>query len=177
MKDLLLLRHAKTRQAAPDEDDFDRSLTGRGRRDAGAAAGWLSRRGVRPGLILCSAAHRTRETLTPLQDAYGAAVPVRIDPRLYLADTGTLLAVLRETQAELRSVLVIAHNPGLHELAVGLARSGPRTDALGRLERKFVTTGLARLKIAINDWAKLRLGGEATVRLIDYLTPADFTPP
>ena len=59
------------------------------------------------------------------------------------------------------SVLVIAHNPGLHELAVGLAQSGPKTEALGRLERKFATTGLARLRLTINDWSKLRLGVEA----------------
>ena len=176
MKDLLLLRHAKTREAAPDEADFDRMLTGRGQRDAGNLANWLVRRGVKPGLILCSAAQRTRETLAPLQEAYGTATPIRIEPRLYLADVGTILAILRETPSSTRSVLVIGHNPGLHELAAGLAAMGALNEAVERLGRKFVTTGLARLHLSINDWAKLRVGGEATVRLVDYLTPADFEP-
>ena len=42
---------------------------------------------------------------------------------LYLASEARLLATLRAVAETVRTVLLIGHNPGMHELAVGAGRS------------------------------------------------------
>ena len=71
---LVVLRHAKA-AGEPGVNDTQRPLTGRGRRDAGAAGRWLLAQGIRPDLVLCSSARRTRETWEQVSAAMGAAAP------------------------------------------------------------------------------------------------------
>src|ERR1041385_7436623 len=121
MKELLLLRHAKSSWGEPGQDDFDRPLNKRGRRAAADIGRWLSDQGLQPNLVLCSSARRTRETLELLEDTLDARVPLHIEPGLYLADDAALLTRLHRIDAAVPSVMVIAHNPGLQELACELA--------------------------------------------------------
>src|SRR5258708_3490962 len=129
MKELLLLRHAKSSWAEPGRDDFERPLNRRGRRPAAQMGSWLTEQGLQPKLVLCSAARRTRETLDLLHDALGTRVPLHIEPGLYLADAPALLARVQHVDAAVPSVLVIAHNPGLQELACELADIPGASDA------------------------------------------------
>lgn len=177
MKDLLLLRHAKSSWGDPDTDDFDRPLNKRGRRAAASMARYLDAEGLRPGLVLCSAAQRTRETLEFLIASLGPRLPLHIEPKLYLADAATLFARLRRVPADIASVLVLAHNPGLQELALELAEAaGAEGDALReRMERKFPTAALARFRLKIDSWADLtadRLPG--AVKILGFTIPADL---
>lgn len=158
-------------------DDFDRPLNKRGRRAAAAMARHLASEGLRPALVLCSAARRTRETLDFVLEALGARLPLHIEPRLYLADAATLFARLRRIPDDVPSVLVIGHNPGLQELALELADAAGAdgTAHAGRMEQKFPTAALARFRLKIDRWADLsagRLGG--AVRILGYEIPADL---
>ena len=63
MKNLLLMRHAKSSWANPDLIDFDRGLNDSGNRAAQAMATHLSQEMPLPDMIICSSAQRTRETL------------------------------------------------------------------------------------------------------------------
>ncbi len=177
MKELLLLRHAKSSWAKAGADDFDRPLSPRGRRAAAAMSTWLAAQDYRPALVLCSASRRTRETLDAIQEALGPRVPLHIEPDLYLADSPALLARLRQVGDDVPSVLLIGHNPGLQELACQLADApgAASPDLRARLRRKFPTAALARFRLKIDAWRLLASSAAAgTAKLLTLMTPAEL---
>src|SRR5262245_59678675 len=123
MKELLLLRHAKSSWATPGLADFDRPLNTRGRRAARLLSRFFEDPGLRPALVLSSDAHRTRETLELIHGALASRVTIHLEPRLYLADPSTLLECLKKIPNDVPSVLMIGHNPGLQEFALELAEA------------------------------------------------------
>jgi phosphohistidine phosphatase len=124
VRTLHLLRHAKSSWDDPSLADHDRPLAGRGRRDAKRIAEHIRRSGIEPELVLCSTAARTRETLALVEPALGSPA-VELEDDLYGASADELLARIRRVPDAVGSVLVIGHNPGLHELALALAPDGP----------------------------------------------------
>ena len=135
MDRLILLRHAKAESEAPSGDDFDRPLAARGRREAQAVGVQLAALGLKPDIALVSPALRTRETWELVEEASPAA-DVRFDPALYNAEA---LAIRRLAEtAGAGTVIVVAHNPGLQELAVRLLRDGAApAEFLTRAQRHF----------------------------------------
>ncbi|HVN62008.1 MAG TPA: histidine phosphatase family protein [Gaiellaceae bacterium] len=164
MRSLYLLRHAKSSWDDPTLADHERPLAPRGRRDAGRIAAHLLELGIRPELVLCSTALRTRETLEVIRPALGDAT-VKLEAELYAASAVALLERLREVPEKRTSVMLIGHNPGLQDLALALAPAGPGRD---RLEAKFPTAALATLTIPAATWQELT---PADAVLADYVVP------
>lgn len=167
---LLLLRHAKS--AWPDIADSERPLNDRGRRDAPAMGRWLRDKGYIPDVVLCSTARRTRDTWALLAGELGADPVVRYEQRIYEATALSLLHLLREAGGGYRTVMLIGHNPGVAELAVGIAEmtDGPAGQPLDRARDKFPTTAVAVLDFT-GEWADL-IPGEA--RMIDFAIPREI---
>ena len=175
MRQLLLLRHAKSSWDDPRLPDHARPLNARGRRAARAMAAAMRERGFAPDVVLVSSARRTLQTLEALAPLDGTPIVEPMDD-LYLAPWQRLIDVLRQVPETARSVLLIGHNPGLHELALALA--GPEgMAALGtegqRLAEAYPTAGLAEFAIA-SPWQGLTAGGG---RLLRFLVPADLPEP
>jgi phosphohistidine phosphatase len=160
---LYLLRHAKSSWDDPTLGDHERPLAPRGRRGAKRIAQHLRRLGSEPELVLCSSATRTRETLELLAPATDTST-IRIEDGLYGASSDELLGRIRQVPDAVASVMLIGHNPGLHELALVLASAG---DELERLERKFPTAALATLALA-ETWSRLEPAGAT---LAAYVVP------
>lgn len=168
MHTLHLLRHAKS-SWKEDLDDHDRPLSRRGRETARHLGRLLPAATGRLDLVVCSTARRARETLDLVLSGYAPAPKCLIEDGLYLASAARLLARLKRLDDADDNVLVIGHNPGLHELAVALADAGSpagRALVLG----KFPTAARASLAIAA-PWAAL---GDRQWPLLDYLPPAVF---
>jgi phosphohistidine phosphatase len=117
---LVLVRHAKSDWGDPGLDDHDRPLNDRGLRDAPAMAARLRDRGFRPDVIRSSTALRARTTAAAFGEALG--VGVELDPELYGSPADTLLRAAETSGA--RSVLVVAHDPGMTVLAERLSEGG-----------------------------------------------------
>jgi len=117
---LALVRHAKSDWGDPGLSDHDRPLNDRGMRDAPVMAARLAASGFRPDVILSSTALRARTTAEAFAAELGVAVS--LDPELYGAPAGTLLAAAAETRAT--AVLVVAHDPGMTVLAGRLSGDG-----------------------------------------------------
>lgn len=166
---LHLLRHAKSSWKDTTLADHDRPLAGRGRHAAAAMADHLAEHEIVPELVLCSTAVRARETYERIEAALGGA-PVRFQRRIYAASAGELLALLRTVSGEVRSVLLIGHNPGLEDLALVLARPSAERDSL---EAKFPTGALATLELTGSRWSELEPGGAA---LVGFVRPRDLEP-
>jgi phosphohistidine phosphatase len=156
MRRLMLLRHAKTEHDAPSGRDQDRRLDNRGRTDAAEIGGWIGRHPPFPDAVLVSSAVRAHQTWEIAWEAMKDFAPepqVELLPELYGADPAQLLRIIRTVSTtDPKRLLVIGHNPGMHELALALAGSG---DAAGRkaLEDNLPTSGLAIFDFALNDWA------------------------
>ena len=169
-KQLVLLRHAKSSWDDPFIDDFDRPLAKRGRKAAKRVAARFQRRRIRPDLVLCSPAVRARETLDLVAGALGARAQVAYDKALYLAEPDDLLARIRAADDAAACVMLVGHNPGMHELALSLLRSGARKDRT-RMTEKFPTAAVARFKVPVAHWAELEPGGAS---LLDFVRPGDL---
>ncbi len=118
-------------------------------------------------MVLCSSARRARETLDALRPALGDTADVRIESELYGAEALEIIERLRSVDAKAPSVIVIAHNPGLADLAILLAADDGDATALEQLHTKFPTGALATLDVR-STWAGL---GPGQAQLRSLVTP------
>jgi phosphohistidine phosphatase len=171
MRRLMLLRHAKTEIDAPSGRDRDRRLDERGHKDAAAIGGWIGQHPPFPDAVMLSPAVRTRQTWEIAWEAMKDVVPppqVRILPELYAADPARLLEAIHTADADkAQQMMVVGHNPGMHELALGLTGSG-ESAARQALAENLPTSGLAVLDFATDDWTDVafRRG-----RLVLFVSP------
>ncbi|WP_245646749.1 SixA phosphatase family protein [Microtetraspora niveoalba] len=117
MKTLIVVRHAAAAQV-PGLADRERPLTEQGKRDARRAGDLI--RPLKPGLVLCSPSTRTRETAELL----GIDAPIEIERDIYEAYADELLDLLRRTGPEVATLVLVGHNPGVHELVLTLTGDG-----------------------------------------------------
>lgn len=168
MRRLLILRHAKSDWGEPGLSDHARPLNARGRAAAVAMGGFMRLHGLLPDLVLLSSSRRTRQTLEGLDLPAAGLGEVPLDA-LYLAEPDTILAVLREAPAAAAMILLIGHNPGLHELAMALAgdhslSSDRHISPVSALAEGFPTATLAEFEIDA-PWAGLARRGGRLIRL------------
>ncbi|WP_404953544.1 SixA phosphatase family protein [Streptomyces sp. 147326] len=166
---LLLVRHAK---AVPKHvaEDFERSLSDRGRADAPETGRWLAESGFEPHLVLCSPARRTRETWELIAPALPDVPPAVYDERLYDAAPDALATVLAEQGAGLSHVMLVGHNTGIHELATSLCGTGP-PDLLERLREELPTSGVVVVDLP-GGWEDLTPADGHVGHLTAFWAPA-----
>jgi phosphohistidine phosphatase len=143
-------------------EDVDRPLAPRGARAADRMRDYLDAEEIRPELVLCSSALRTRETLARILPGLGSELTVRIEPSVYSFDADALLQRLQQLPADVGSVMLIGHNPAMQELASLLAAGGDRLD---ELRRGFPTAALAELDLG-GSWRELAPGKRRLTRFI-----------
>lgn len=164
MKLVSLLRHAKAADRSTAANDRDRPLTARGREDASLMGAVLAERAPAPDFVLCSPAARTRETLNAVADHLPNSPHVIFDDAIYGGAPATLLAIIQASPNPFRHGLLIGHNPGIHELALGLASEAEK-DAMIWFERKFPTGALAQFAFDVADWRGIDVAGGRLVAL------------
>lgn len=147
MKRLHILRHAKSSWDDPDLPDHERPLAPRGEKAAVRIAEHVRAAEIAPELVLCSTALRARQTLAALLPVLPGEAEIRIEDRLYGAGVADVLARLREVDEDVGSVLVVGHNPTLHELALALTGRGDELE-------HFPTGALASVTFTMR-WAEL----------------------
>lgn len=151
MRRLMLLRHAKTERNAPSGRDQDRRLDERGHEDAIHIAAWLAKHNYLPDLALVSTAARARETWALLARKM-PITQIQYVPELYGAGASGLLKIIHSVAVEdPRYLLIVAHNPGLQELALNLIADGKAAERQA-LAVNLPTTGIAVIDFAIKNW-------------------------
>jgi len=144
VRTVILLRHGKSSWSDATLADLDRPLAPRGERASRVIAKYMRRKKIRPALVLCSPSVRTRQTLEVIEASLGKDSAVELVPELYAASERELLERLQALPESVASVMLIGHNPGLHDLARVLASRGAD---LSQLEQKFPTGALATLVV------------------------------
>lgn len=169
MKNLFLLRHAKSSWDQPGLEDHDRPLNARGREACSRLANHLRKSQTRIDYILVSTARRTQETCDRIQPALGGAQGREDRSDLYLAGPAAIERAIMSAPHEAQNLMILGHNPGLEDYAQALAKRGkPNTEALQRLQRKYPTAGLTEFRIDIDSWADMP---RAQAILISFITP------
>ncbi|HWB49628.1 MAG TPA: histidine phosphatase family protein [Stellaceae bacterium] len=164
MHQLHLLRHAKS-SWDDDADDHARPLNKRGREAARLIGQSLPQAVGHLDLVLCSTALRARETAALALEGFAVRPTVRYEDGLYLAGPDKLIERLQQLDEGIESVLVIGHNPGLHELAIMLA--SPGSAGFSTLANGKFPTGVRCRFVVATDWSAI---GSTRHRLIDYVT-------
>ncbi|WP_025037409.1 SixA phosphatase family protein [Bradyrhizobium sp. DOA9] len=156
MRRLMLLRHAKTETDAPSGRDQDRRLDDRGHKDAARMGDWIATHPPFPDTVLVSHAARARQTWDIAWEAMKDRVPppqVEILPELYGADPAVILDTIRTATApaDPKQLLLVGHNPGMHEVALMLIGGGD-PDGAKALGHNLPTAGLAIFDFDVKDW-------------------------
>ncbi len=167
MRRLILFRHAKAEPRAAGEDDFDRPLAERGREDAALVGQALARQGFAPDAALISPARRAAETWIYARDAF-PRIRAELMRGLYNAGPEDIRAAIERVADRSETLMVIGHNPGLHELAVELLIEASASHAeIERIASSFPTATAAVYEIDDAGRARLddvflarELGGE-----------------
>jgi phosphohistidine phosphatase len=169
MLTLSLLRHAKSSWDMTNVEDFSRPLAERGIKAAPLMGAYLIDNDLRPDLILCSAAVRTRSTLDLVMPFFDPAPPALVyEEGLYLASASQLLNRLRNVSPRWSKVMMIGHNPGFHDFAKSLARDGD-PELTAALAYKFPTAALAVITFDQPSWTKITL---RSGHLSHFVTPS-----
>jgi len=126
-----------------------------------------------PDRVLCSTATRTRETWQLAEEALGTQPQTTFDDRVYEASITDVLDLARQTPADVRTLLIVGHDPAMRGLTLELA-GDPLGDvearSLARVRVKYPTAAIAVLSVA-REWPEL---GPGQARLAEFVVPDDF---
>lgn len=140
MDRLILMRHGKAERHAANGGDFERALADSGRADAAVMGQVLAGLGLSPDLMLVSSARRTRETAERVAVSFAKA-RVEHMRELYHADPEEIVQAVEDEGGAAATVMVVGHNPGMHELALRLALQGQASPILtNKLRGRFPTS-------------------------------------
>jgi phosphohistidine phosphatase len=159
MKNLWLIRHAKSSWNNSELNDSFRPLNERGYRDAQEMALRLKKNGIAPDLIITS--HAIRAYSTAMIFAGILHYPegtIRIIPKLYASDTSSYLSAIQTLPDQYESVFLFAHNPTISQTMELLA---------GLEHQELPTTGIANIQFNCSSWAECALKS-GKLMLLDY---------
>ena len=166
MKTLTVVRHAKSSWGDVSLDDHDRPLNRRGQRVAPLMGDLLASRTGAPDIILSSTALRARTTAGIIAEKLGYPDADIVDEgQIYLASTRRLAQLLREVDESHRSVMIVGHVPGVHELTNGLCRDADIAH--------FPTCAISLIELDIDYWGEI---DRDTGKLTDFLVPKELLP-
>ena len=122
-KKIILLRHGQAEKAGAGGADFSRTLTQKGKQDAEFIGKILADNNFTPDFVLCSPAIRTSETLAAVQKSFPSEFSIKYEPKIYNSSERELLKIIAKTPETVNNLLVVGHNPSIHQLAIMLAKS------------------------------------------------------
>ena len=159
MKTLYIIRHAKSSWDDPDQDDFERPLNERGKKDAPRMGKRLSERGIAPDLIISSPAARALETAALIAKVLDYSEKnIQKDRSVYHAGSESLLRTIQGVADKNEIVMIFGHNPGLTEFA---------NDLLGENISNIPTAGVVACQLKTDSWKGASIGG-GKLLFIDY---------
>jgi phosphohistidine phosphatase len=159
MKNLIVIRHAKSSWDDPALADIDRPLNKRGKRDAPLMGGILKFRELAPDRIISSPAKRARKTAKLIAAGVGCdAGTIDVRERIYMQGVPALIELVQELDDAWKRVYLVGHNPDLTELVNRLAGEGIDN---------IPTCGVASIEFEVDSWAHV-MAGAGRLAFFDY---------
>lgn len=152
MKNLYLLRHAKSDWSNPGENDFERTLNKRGKKDAPLIGAFIKKLEIPIELIISSPAIRAKSTALQIAEKSGLnKEEIHFFDELYNFNHQPYLSIIQSINDDLSNILLVAHNPALEQLSAYL--SGTTYDAY-----RIPTCGFLHFNIDVKNWKDLEFG-------------------
>lgn len=168
MRELMIVRHAKSDWSEGSLSDFDRPLNNRGSNDAARMAQWIKNHSIHPETIISSPALRAKQTALAIADQLKLSESaIQFDPQLYLANTKTLLGKIKKVDNKYQSAMLIGHNPGLESLVETLAIDPPPLTSSGKL---LTTANFVLLQLR-GDWHNV---APRQAKLVHFIRPKEI---
>lgn len=162
---LLIMRHAKSDWNMSQCADFDRVLSGRGRRDAPRMGQWIVDNGYTPDRVICSPAQRAKETLAGVTQALQLSEKYLLwRSGIYNATLDQLLSIVASDILLNKTNLIIGHNPGVSELILFLGGNHVPNKA----GRNLMPTAAITVLQLLNPQKPVEYGGW---KIINYVKP------
>lgn len=158
MKDLLLIRHAKSSWSNAGLKDYDRPLNERGLLAATEMGKRLVSFKINPDCILSSPAKRAISTAELIAREYQNNIKIIEEPKLYHASTSLLLQVVNQVSNDYNRVFLVGHNPGLTDFAEYLSNQH-----FGNLP----TAAVVGIRFEFDDWSLIS-GSTGEIILYDF---------
>ncbi len=143
LENLVLFRHGKAQRPYDAPDDFSRELIERGKKDAFSQAQRLANLDFWPDLVLVSSALRATQTWDEAAKVFEGAKS-KITRELYLASPEQYMKLILECGE--KNVMLIAHDPGLHDLSRHFLKGNELTPDAQFLRVDMPTAGIAWFK-------------------------------
>ena len=149
MKQITLLRHAKSSWKNSDLLDIERPLNKRGKRDAPLMGKIIARRISKPDLFLTSPAKRARKTVNIIAKEMGFPRKlITIVDNIYRSNADNLRRIFSNIEDQFNSIILCGHNPSLTELL--------RLFTTSNIEN-IPTCGIATIRFSIDKWKNISL--------------------
>lgn len=163
-KTLYILRHAKAEAITHGGDDHVRPLAERGLLEATQMGKYMLSQHLRPEKILCSTATRTRQTWLQIQDVFPQTIPIHYEDKLYHTSAPDILRIVGAEPDTISSVMVVGHNPGLHDLCMRLAKDGDNK-LRSQMAMKFPTCAFVEVQFE-GKWSDISTADTALIRFV-----------
>ena len=153
MKNLFLLRHAKSNWDSYNGNDFDRDIQKKGELRTKKICDYLNDQKIEISKVLCSTALRTRKTYEILSKSLKNNLNVEFLDELYHTTAENILNILRTQKSE-KSVMIIAHEPSLSEF-VRITSNQIYNDSHFDAINSYVTSGLCCISFDTKHWTNI----------------------
>ena len=159
MKQLILVRHAKSSWDEPDLADIDRPLNKRGKTDAPEMGLRLKKQGIMPELMISSPAKRARSTAKKIaKQLQYPKENIKFAEGIYEATPDNLLMLVKNVQGNPGTLMLFGHNPGITEFANSLT---------GINIHNIPTCGIVSIQFDVDEWQQVEYK-KGKLILFDY---------
>lgn len=163
VKNLYLIRHGEAEEPNSSKKDIERQLTSKGYQDASKVGLYLKKIKVDPDLVLHSPAVRTTETIYRINEQLGVNEDyIESVEDMYEASTRILLKAICEIPAEMRSAIIVGHNPSITYLAEYITGA-----EIGHV----VPCGVVHIQIPFTSWTEV---SEKTCDFVSFTSPDEI---
>lgn len=160
-KNLILIRHAKSswspyKRKNFSGDDHQRPLSSRGNQAANVIGSYLRSKYSAVDKIFSSSALRASQTYTIIKSHVHSCYTDNIDVKLYTFDAKKLLAYIRNIDDQLENIIIIGHNPAIHEICLNIIISDDHDEVYSDMKKKFPTCGTAHIRLKCAKWIEVK---------------------
>ena len=166
MLNLYVMRHSKSSWNEPNINDFQRPLSSKGRKDIKFIIKFLKKKKIKFDLAYISSSKRTKQTFKLLK------IKIKIkkelfSKKLYLSDENKIFNTIKKTKKNYKDILLVNHEPACKNLVSKLIKK----NYFLFKEKKFSTSGIAKITFPIKKWKKLN---EYSGKLVFFKRPIDL---
>ena len=153
MKQILLLRHAKSSWDDESLKDFDRPLAKRGRNDASRMGDFVRKLNIKPSIIISSPAARAKETALLFAKAAKCEEEIiEWKSGLYYGTSADYLETIKNVSNNCETVLLVGHNPLIENTA------GTLVGESNGISITMPTAALVMLTTYVPTWKQVNWG-------------------